>query len=148
MRRLAAFAAGFVFGVGLAVSQMVNPAKVVGFLDVAGDGDPSLKFVMGGALAVTGVAFRWVLKRPAPLFERRFYLPTARAVDGKLVAGAAIFGVGWGISGFCPGPAVASLAYGLAPSALFVASMLAGMALHRVSPAPQGAAAPAPPGDG
>jgi hypothetical protein len=135
MNRIAAFLAGLLFGVGLSVSQMINPAKVIAFLDVAGRWDPSLAFVMGGAVLVTAVGFRWALAWPRPLFAAVFRLPTAREVDARLVVGAALFGVGWGMSGFCPGPAIASLAYGLLPSVVFVASMVAGMALQAWSPA-------------
>lgn len=123
---LAALAAGIVFGLGLVVSQMVNPAKIVGFLDVTGKWDPTLLFVMGGALAVTIPGFRWILKRPHPLFARGFLLPTRTDFDPRLIAGAAVFGVGWGLAGFCPGPAVTALVT-LGPQVLvFFVAMLAG----------------------
>ncbi|MDQ4126849.1 MAG: YeeE/YedE family protein [Actinomycetota bacterium] len=109
---------------------MMNPAKVIGFLDVAGDWDPTLAFVMGGALLVTIPAFRLVLGRPRPILADGFALPTGGALDGRLLGGAALFGVGWGLSGFCPGPAVAALVTGLAPVFAFVAAMLAGMVLY------------------
>ncbi len=125
--------AGIVFGLGLAVSRMINPAKVLGFLDVAGRWDPSLALVMAGALAVTLVGFRLTLKRPEPLLGGRFELPRARAIDRRLLAGAALFGVGWGLVGFCPGPALASLAFGLKESFVFVAAMLAGIWLHKAT---------------
>jgi hypothetical protein len=127
---LATLVAGVLFGIGLGVSQMVNPAKVLAFLDLAGNWDPSLAFVMGGALVVTAGGYRLALRRPRPLLAAAFSLPTARDVDGRLLGGAAAFGVGWGMSGFCPGPAVASLAYGLFPSVAFVVSMIGGMALE------------------
>jgi uncharacterized membrane protein YedE/YeeE len=123
--------AGLLFGAGLTVSQMVDPAKVQGFLDFAGiaDGtwDPSLAFVMAGALVVTALGYRLALRRPAPLMAPRFALPTREDVDARLVTGAAIFGVGWGLAGYCPGPAVASLAFGNAEALAFVVAMLVGM---------------------
>ncbi len=130
-RALPSLLSGMLFGVGLTLSQMVNPAKVIGFLDVAGNWDPSLAFVMGGALAVTFVSFRFILLRPAPIAASTFRVPAAREIDGRLIGGAALFGVGWGMSGLCPGPAIVSLAYGLPGSIAFVTAMIAGMALHR-----------------
>ncbi len=130
MRMAVALFAGALFGLGLAVSGMMNPAKVIGFLDVAGEWDPTLAFVMGGALLVTIPAFRLTLKRSRPLLADGFVLPTRDTLDARLLGGAALFGVGWGLSGFCPGPAVAALTTGLAPVFVFVAAMLAGMALH------------------
>ena len=129
-RTLVALLAGALFGLGLAVSGMMNPAKIVGFLDVAGDWDPTLAFVMGGALLVTIPAFRLILGRPRPILADSFALPKGSALDGRLLGGAALFGVGWGLSGFCPGPAVTALVTGLAPVFAFVAAMLAGMVLH------------------
>jgi uncharacterized protein len=123
--------AGALFGLGLAVSGMVSPAKVIGFLDIAGDWDPTLAFVMGGALLVVIPAFRLILRRPHPVLADDFELPTKKEVDGRLLAGAALFGVGWGLGGFCPGPAVAALASGLAPVFAFVAAMVAGMAVYK-----------------
>lgn len=122
--------AGTLFGLGLAVSQMVNPAKVIGFLDIAGAWDPTLAFVMGGALAVAVPAFRLTLKRPHPFFATRFSLPTRRDLEPRLVGGAALFGVGWGLAGFCPGPAITALVTGLAPVFVFVAAMLLGAFAH------------------
>jgi len=137
LRSLTALLAGAIFGVGLAVSGMMNPAKVLGFLDVAGDWDPTLVFVMGGALLVTVPAFRVILKRPRPVLDSDFDLPTKTTLDGRLLGGSALFGVGWGLSGFCPGPAVAAflpaLLSGLTPVLAFVAAMLAGMLLHRLA---------------
>jgi len=130
-RILVALLAGTLFGLGLAISGMMNPAKVVGFLDVAGEWDPTLAFVMGGALLVTIPAFRLILKRPRPVLADEFDLPTKKDVDARLLAGSAIFGVGWGLAGFCPGPAVTALASGLAPVFAFVAAMVAGMALYK-----------------
>ena len=122
-----AFVSGALFGAGLTVSQMVNPAKVAAFLDVAGDWDPSLALVMGGALAVTAVAYRLTLRRGAPLCAPEFRLPGASRIDARLIGGSAVFGIGWGLGGFCPGPAIASLGYGASSSLLFVAAMLLGM---------------------
>ena len=129
-RIIVALFAGALFGVGLVVSGMADPGKVIGFLDAAGDWDPTLAFVMGGALLVTVPAFRVILKRPRPILADGFDLPTKSAVDRRLLGGAALFGVGWGLSGFCPGPAVAALSTGLTPVLAFVAAMLAGMALY------------------
>ena len=129
---LGALLAGLLFGLGLAVSQMINPAKVLAFLDIAGRWDPSLAFVMIGALAVTALGYHLVLRRPAPLLAERFEVPTVREIDRRLLAGAVLFGIGWGLVGFCPGPAIASLAYGVRESLIFAAAMLAGMALFRL----------------
>ncbi len=133
MRTLAALLIGAVFGAGIAISGMINPAKVQNFFDFAGTWDPSLAFVMGGALLVTFVGYRLVLKRPAPVFDTSFHLPTKKQIDPRLLAGAATFGVGWGITGFCPGGSIPAL--GLAePSALiFMAAMIVGIALARIA---------------
>lgn len=130
IRQLTALIAGLLFGAGLAISQMVNPDKVLSFLDLAGRWDPSLALVMGGALAVTFFGYRVVLGRDRPVFADRFELPAARGVDSRLLTGAAIFGVGWGLVGFCPGPALASLAFGRIESVLFILAMLAGAVLY------------------
>ena len=130
LRAAAALVSGLVFGLGLAVSGMMNPAKVIGFLDVAGDGDPTLAFVMVGALLVAVPAYRLIPRRGRPLLEEEFSLPEKKAVDAPLLGGSALFGVGWGIVGFCPGPAIAALGTGLLPVFAFVAAMLAGMAIH------------------
>lgn len=121
------FGCGILFAVGLIVSQMVNPAKVINFLDVAGNWDATLAFVMGGAVLVTFPLFKWVLKRPHPLFDIKFYVPNRRDIDSRLVVGAILFGVGWGMAGLCPGPALTALASGLMPVLGFVASMFAGV---------------------
>lgn len=132
MRRLlTALAAGTVFGFGLALSGMTDPARVVGFLDVAGTWDPTLAFVMTGALLVTFPAFRWLPQTGRPWFGERFLVPTRRDLDARLVTGAAIFGVGWGIAGLCPGPAITGIASGLPPIAAFVLAMVAGQLLSR-----------------
>ena len=124
---LSALFSGLVFGLGLVVSGMSNPAKVLNFLDVAGTWDPSLAFVMGGAVLVTAVGYRLILKRPAPQFAASFALPSRRDIDIPLVAGAAIFGLGWGLGGFCPGPAFTALPLGKTGTLAFVPAMLAGM---------------------
>jgi uncharacterized membrane protein YedE/YeeE len=130
VRTLVALFAGALFGLGLAVSGMMNPAKVIGFLDFAGGWDPTLAFVMGGALLVSIPAFRLILGRQRPVLAGGFELPTSSALDARLLGGAALFGVGWGLSGFCPGPAVAALVTGLAPVFAFVAAMMAGMVVY------------------
>ncbi len=142
-RKLVALVSGIVFGIGLSVSQMINPAKIQGFLDVAGAWDPSLAFVMGGAVAVTLVTFRFILGQPAPRLAAGFQVPTAAGIDGRLLGGGALFGVGWGLSGFCPGPAVAALSLGDGKIAVFVLAMLAGMTLHGYLAGPHRAGAPA-----
>lgn len=130
---LSALAAGFVFGIGLWVSGMANPRKVLGFLDIAGDWDASLMFVMGGAVAVTAIAFRFVLARPKPLFSEKFHLPETTRIDFPLVTGAALFGIGWGIAGYCPGPALTALTTTSTESMVFVAAMIGGGVLHRLT---------------
>jgi uncharacterized membrane protein YedE/YeeE len=129
-RMIVALFAGTLFGLGLAVSGMMNPAKIIGFLDVAGNWDPTLAFVMGGALLITVPAFRQILNRPRPILADGFALPTNSVLNARLLGGAALFGVGWGLSGFCPGPAVAALVTGLTPVFAFVAAMMAGMVLY------------------
>lgn len=131
MDRLAATLSGLVFGAGLALSGMVNPMKVQNFLDFLGSWDPTLIFVMGAGLIVTFFGYRAVLKLPKPLYSDGFHLPGACFIDGRLLAGAALFGIGWALTGFCPGPAIASLVFGLWPSVLFVAAMAVGMLLMR-----------------
>jgi uncharacterized membrane protein YedE/YeeE len=130
-----ALASGVVFALGLTISGMANPAKVLAFLDVAGDWDPTLAFVMAGALAVTTPAFRRVLRRRGPWFTSRFVLPTAVRIEPRLVGGAAIFGVGWGLAGLCPGPAITDLVTGNVGIVIFVAGMLGGALLcHWLDP--------------
>lgn len=121
---------GVLFGLGLVLAGMTRPGKVVGFLDV-GHWDPSLAFVMIGAMAVQGLAWRWVPGMPSPWTGGRFAIPTRRDIDAKLVVGAAVFGVGWGIGGYCPGPGLASLGTGTADVLVFLGAMLAGMQLHQ-----------------
>ena len=131
LKMLVNLIAGTLFGLGLTISGMVNPQKVIGFLDFAGDWDPTLAFVMGGAVLVAIPAFRLISKRPHPVLADAFDLPTKKDVDGRLLGGAALFGVGWGLSGFCPGPAVTALASGLLPVFAFVAAMIAGMVAYK-----------------
>ena len=132
MTYLISLLAGLVFGLGLALSGMTSPAKVLDFLDLAGNWDPSLLFVLGGAVGVTAIVFRWILRRKKPLFSDQFFLPLAKNIDGKLIVGALIFGIGWGISGYCPGPAIASLASPNWETWIFLPAMLAGILLQRV----------------
>lgn len=131
MQPLVSLMAGLVFGLGLAIAEMTNPLKVLAFLDLAGDWDPSLAFVMGGAVTVTAVAFRFVLRRKVPFCGERFHLPTLTQIDRKLLVGAALFGIGWGLAGYCPGPALATALSGNHETWLFVPAMLAGGALQR-----------------
>lgn len=124
---------GTLFGAGLAISKMIDPARVIGFLDVAGRWDPTLAFVMIGALAVTIPAFALARRKGiSPVLGEAFRLPTARDIDGPLLLGAAIFGIGWGLSGFCPGPAIAALGSGLWPVIAFGISMVAGMVVFKL----------------
>lgn len=132
MQALVALIAGLVFGLGLLLSGMGNPAKVQNFLDIFGGWDPSLGLVMGGAIAVGLVAFTWAKKRKTALLGEPMQLPTSTVVDAKLLTGAALFGVGWGLAGFCPGPAVMNLVTGHAEVWWFVAAMLAGMGLQHL----------------
>jgi uncharacterized membrane protein YedE/YeeE len=124
-----AFLAGLVFGLGLIVSGMANPAKVIGFLDLAGSWDPSLAFVMAGAIAVGCVAFAIARRRGVSLLGAEMKLPTARHIDRRLVGGSVLFGIGWGIAGICPGPGLVALGMGYGRAVVFVIAMLAGMAL-------------------
>jgi uncharacterized membrane protein YedE/YeeE len=128
---MVAFVAGLVFGIGLLLSQMSNPAKVIGFLDVTGAWDPSLAFVMGGAVAVFALAYRLALRRGKPLLVAEFSQPSAQGLDRRLVIGASMFGVGWGLSGFCPGPAIVGAAFGEPRVWVFIASMVAGILIYR-----------------
>ncbi|HVR65060.1 MAG TPA: YeeE/YedE family protein [Verrucomicrobiae bacterium] len=134
---LSALAAGLLFGLGLTISGMINPAKVLGFLDIAGDWDPSLLFVLGGAVVAATIGFRLVQRRQAPLFASRFHLPEASGIDIQLILGAALFGTGWGLVGFCPGPAIAALLADGWQVALFVTAALLGMAAQRLFRGPQ-----------
>ena len=128
---LYALVAGLLFGAGLTISDMVNPARVQNFLDIAGTFDPTLLFVMGGALAVALPGYRLVYRQGAPLAAERFNLAAARDIDARLLGGAAIFGIGWGLAGICPGPAFADLATGSMGIVAFIAAMMGGMLLVR-----------------
>ena len=127
LRDLSALLAGGLFGAGLAISGMTRPQKVLGFLDVFGDWDASLMFVMIGAIAVHVLAYRAIRGRSTPMFAPKFVVPSRRDLDAKLLIGAAVFGAGWGLAGYCPGPGLASLAGGGAGAAVFVIAMLGGM---------------------
>ncbi len=132
-RAFIALLSGTIFGTGLALSGMMNPARVRGFLDVFGDWDPTLAFVMGGAVTVMAVA--WLIQRrmAKPASASEFHLPGTTNIDGRLVGGAMLFGIGWGLAGLCPGPAIASLGNAFVPAAIFVMAMLAGMALFHIA---------------
>jgi uncharacterized membrane protein YedE/YeeE len=131
-RNLSALVAGLIFGLGIAISGMGNPAKVLNFFDLFGTWDPSLALVMGSALITTVIGYRLTFASPSlPLFDTTFHLPTSRVIDTKLVGGSALFGIGWGISGFCPGGAVPALGFAPWPTALFLIAMGAGIVLAR-----------------
>jgi uncharacterized protein len=132
MSVIAAFAIGLIFGIGLIVSGMSNPAKVLGFLDLSGAWDPSLAFVMAGAIAVGAVAFALAGRRANTLLGAPLSLPVIGAIDGRLLVGSALFGIGWGLAGICPGPALTLLGAGVAEGVIFVAAMFAGMALFEL----------------
>ncbi|MEZ5891692.1 MAG: DUF6691 family protein [Parvularculaceae bacterium] len=132
MRVLSSFLIGLLFGLGLVVSQMVNPEKIVGFLDIAGNWDPSLIVVMASALVTTFIGYRLVLAREKPVLEPSFQIPTKTVIDRPLIVGAGVFGVGWGLAGLCPGPGIAALSVGGAAIWAYVAAMLAGMGLQRL----------------
>ena len=124
--------AGVIFGAGLAMSDVVNPARVLGFLDVTGAWDPTLAFVMGAAVVASAIGYAFSKRLRAPLFGKSFFIPENRRLDSQLIGGAALFGIGWGLVGFCPGPAIAGLVYGMWQPWLFVAAMVVGMTLQRV----------------
>jgi uncharacterized protein len=132
MRQAVNVLAGLIFGLGLLISGMANPAKVQNFLDLFGSFDPSLIFVMAGAVAVTFIGYRLVLAREKPLLAERFYLLAGSIIDGRLIFGAALFGIGWGLSGFCPGPAIVSLPLLAKGTLIFVPAMLAGIGVGRL----------------
>jgi uncharacterized membrane protein YedE/YeeE len=145
MLALASLLAGLVFGLGLIVSGMANPAKVLGFLDLAGHWDPSLAFVMAGAIAVGAIAFTVAHGRAVSFLGAEMRLPSARHIDRRLVLGSVLFGIGWGVAGFCPGPALVSLGMGEPKALAFVAAMLVGMGAfefferRKLAPAPHAA---------
>ncbi len=142
--QVAGFVIGLLFGIGLIVSGMTDPGKVIGFLDLGGAWDPSLGFVMAGAIAVSAIAFRIARRRNRTLAGGRLELPSNKSIDKRLAGGSLAFGIGWGLAGFCPGPALVSLTAGHAKAAVFVLAMLAGMAvfelLERARRMPGGAA--------
>jgi len=121
--------AGLIFGLGLVISQMVNPAKVIAFLDIFGNWDPSLAFVMGGALIVTAIGYRLAWKKNKPFAAPNFQIPGNRKIDKKLAIGATLFGIGWGLVGLCPGPAIAALLIGGLPTIVFLGAMIAGIVI-------------------
>lgn len=131
LRLLSAAAIGLVFGIGIVISGMANPAKVLNFFDIFGAWDPSLILVMGSALLVTFIGYRLVLRRPVPIFDTMFHLPTKNSLDLPLIGGSAIFGIGWGIAGFCPGGAIPALGSGQPTPFIFVAAMICGMLVAR-----------------
>ena len=126
VKAAAGYIAGLLFGLGLAVSGMTDPARVLGFLDIAGAWDPTLMFVLGAAVGTTFVGYRLVFARGTPLFSTKFQLPTKQELDAKLLGGAALFGVGWGLSGYCPGPAIASIGGLTLPLLALLAAMVLG----------------------
>lgn len=132
MKGFISLLSGVLFGFGLALAQMTNPAKIINFLDFSGTWDPTLALVMGGAVLVTLVSFRFILRRPHPLLGGGFQLPTRKDIDIRLIAGAAIFGIGWGLGGFCPGPGIASIAQGLWQPVVFTLGLAGGMLLFRI----------------
>lgn len=132
MNPLAAFAAGLVFGIGLILSGMTDPGKVIGFLDVTGSWDPSLAFVMAGAILVGFFAFAFARRRARTFFGAALTLPDRREIDARLIGGSVIFGIGWGLAGFCPGPALVAFGAGYDKATVFVVAMLAGMLAYRV----------------
>jgi uncharacterized protein len=130
---IASLVTGTIFGAGLALSDMINPARVLGFLDLAGQWDPSLSFVMGGAIIPMVIAYAVSRRMRTPLFDKSFFIPENRVLDSRLLIGAALFGIGWGLVGFCPGPAIAGLVMGAWQPWLFVVAMLGGMLIHRIA---------------
>lgn len=133
-KNISALIAGLIFGIGLTVSQMVNPEKVRAFLDVFGNWDPSLAFVMGAALLVTAIGYRLVWSRSSPVFATKFQVPGNRTVDARLAIGAILFGAGWGLVGLCPGPALAAIIIGGSPAFMFLGAMIAGILVFELSP--------------
>lgn len=126
-----ALIAGIIFGLGLSISQMTDSARVLGFLNITGVWDPTLMFVLGGAVGVTVIAFRFILRRPQPFIAPKFQLPTNNSLDRQLLIGSGLFGIGWGIAGYCPGPGVTSLVQGSGNSFLFMFALIGGILAHR-----------------
>lgn len=135
MKTIMGYIAGLLFGLGLALAGMTDPARVLGFLDLFGAWDPTLMFVLGGAVVTTFIGYRAVFRREQPVFGETFQLPTRQDLDTRLVGGAALFGIGWGLSGYCPGPAIASIAGLTAPLVAMLIAMVAGWFLARAIPA-------------
>ncbi|MFY9238242.1 MAG: DUF6691 family protein [Roseovarius sp.] len=131
MKLIFATLTGLVFGIGIALSGMMNPAKVLNFFDIVGAWDPSLAFVMGGVLGVTGIGYSLVWRQARPMFAGTFQIPTDTQIDRKLIGGSALFGIGWGIAGFCPGAAIPALGTGRWEVVLFIGAVIAGLALRR-----------------
>lgn len=125
-QNLIALLSGLLFGFGLSLSQMIDRDRVLGFLDITGNWDPTLLFVLGGAVGVTVISFRFVLRLPQPIFGEKFYLPTKKDIDSPLILGAAIFGIGWGIAGYCPGPSITALVLGIWNPVLFMIAFIIG----------------------
>ena len=148
MQVIVALVAGLIFGLGILISGMASPAKVLNFFDVAGSWDPSLAFVMGGALVTTLTGYRLIFLRNAPIFSARFHLPTKNAVDAKLIAGAAIFGIGWGVTGFCPGGAIPALGTGRNEVMIFIVALTVGIIATRIAMGRLTESAPAKPSPG
>jgi uncharacterized membrane protein YedE/YeeE len=132
LRAFASLVAGLLFGFGLALSGMMNPLRVLGFLDIAGNWDPSLAFVLAGAVGVSALGYFARTRMNHPVLSDQFHVPTSQRVDLRLLLGAALFGIGWGLVGLCPGPALAALPLGLFRISVFVAAMLTGMVLYRI----------------
>ena len=128
---IAALASGIIFGLGMAISGMTNTERVQGFLDLAGAWDPTLAFVMAGGMIVTFIGYKFVLKNPAPLFDDTFHIPTRRDIDKPLIIGGVLFGAGWGLVGYCPGPAIAGISYGYLATLTFIPAMIVGLLLAK-----------------
>ena len=135
MKTFMGYIAGLLFSLGLALAGMTDPARVLGFLDIFGAWDPTLMFVLGGAVVTTFIGYRLVFRRERPMLGETFQLPTRRDLDARLIGGAALFGIGWGLSGYCPGPAIASIAGLTAPLFAMLVAMVAGWFLARAMPA-------------
>lgn len=131
-QNLIVFIIGIMFGTGLCISQMANPDKVLDFLDITGSWDPSLLLVMVGAIAVTLVTFRFVLMQEHPLLEPGFHLPARKNIDYRLISGSALFGIGWGMVGYCPGPVITALGFGFVDAFIVAAAVIAGIVLHKI----------------
>ena len=132
--KITGLVAGIIFGIGLSISGMVNPAKVMGFLDFFGQWDPSLAFVMGGAVGVYAIGYRLVTtKSSKPIYGETFQIPTRTDLDARLIAGAVLFGAGWGLAGYCPGPAITGLAFGFSQTFIFFAAMAVGVIVFKLT---------------